>query len=393
MIISDRARASANGTRTGNVNFAPSSQVLKSRVVLALGYDPLKTGVIENVLTLLTSKEDAANRFGYGSQMHRAMIRLYEASGGAVEVWCLPLSAPATGKATGTATITFANPATSAGSYIFRIAGDEIELDVANGDTVTAQAANLSALINNTPALPVTASAVAGVVTLTSKWLDKTANDITIKVNVLQEEANAAPTGTTVTIVAMTGGSGTSDLTAALAAIQSDDTWYTDLITPYNDTSTLDKVFQFVGIPDDATGLYSSLDYRPLTNWIANVAPASVGFNAVVTLGNARKTDAVNDLVSSPDALELPFEIASYVAGIVSAQAQINPASHYEGLKATYLTGAITKANDWASIYTNRDTALQAGVGFLYKRSGQLVLGDISSFYHPDGERKSGIPV
>jgi phage tail sheath gpL-like len=383
--ISASARASVNGTGTKNVQFAPVSTNLESRVVLALGYDPLKTAVVDNVLTLLTSVEDASSRFGFGSEIHRAAIRQYSAHEFAIPVYALPL--PASGGAAATGTVTFAVNATSSGTMTFRIAGDIVTISVTTGDTPTDIGDALVTAITNDPDLPVTAVNAVGVVTLTAKWVDSISDDITIKYNLTEAETEAAPGGTTVAIVAMSGGSGTSDITDALTAITSSSIWFTDVIFPYNDVTTFDEVETAIGDPQTFTGLYSKLDYRPLTSWSADVTAGSAGLNAAVAIGAARKSDAVNDYIQAPDYIEPPFEIASYYSGIVALQANNNPASHYEGLSASALYGPedTLVTSDWTSSYTNRDTAVKNGLSVLYLKNGAVVLGDACSFYHPDG--------
>jgi phage tail sheath gpL-like len=384
--IAQNSRASANGTGTRNVNFVPVSQALQSRICLALGYDAAKTLVVDNVLTLLTSKEDAADRFGFGSEIHRAMIQQERAQENSLEVWALPLPAAVAGAAA-TGTITFAVNASSSGVHSFYIGGELITVTVATNDDPTTQGDALVAAITAAPDLPVTAVNAVGVVTLTAKWLDSISDDITIKYNLLESQVNNAPGATTVVIVAMASGAGTSDITAALQAIIDSGKWFTDVIFPYNDTVTFDEIESVVGDPQTFTGLYGKLDYRPFTSWSANVEPGSTGLTNAVAIGDARKSDAANDYIQAPDYIETPFEIASYVCGKVAARANNNAASHYEGISASDLFGPedSSSTSDWASSYTSRDTALKAGLSVLYLKDGSVVLGDIASFFHPDG--------
>jgi phage tail sheath gpL-like len=386
-IIPQTARASVNGTGTKNVQFVPVSQVLQSRVVLALQYDQAKTATIENVLQLVTSPEDAADKWGFGSQLHRAILRQWAAHEGAVEVWAIPIPEDPGTPAFATGTYTFTNNATSNGVQTFYIGGDKITINVTSGDTPTVQGDALVTAITNNPNLPVTATNAAGIVTCQSKWKDLVANEITLKYNLLQAEQDAAPTGTTVGIVAMASGLGTSDITVALNQIVASSTWFTDLVVPYADTSTLDEIETAIGNPDSFTGLYGKIDesYRPLTNWAGNVEAGSTGLTNAIAVGNARKTDAVNDYVNAPDYLELPFEIAAYVCGFVALKATDNPASHYHKTSASALFGPEDINDDWTTNYTSRDTALKAGLSLVYLVDNSPVLGDIVSFYHPDG--------
>lgn len=385
-LIPQTARASVNATGTVQKQFGTVSEVLQSRVVLALQYDQTKTATIENTLQLITSPTDAAEKWGYGSQLHRGTLRQWEAHGGAVEVWGIPIPEDV-GAAVATGTYTFAVNASSNGVHTFYIAGKKFTINVTSGDTPTVQGDALVAAITNLPELPVTAANVAGVVTCTSKWKDLSANEITLKYNLLQTEKDAAPGGTTVAIVAMASGLGTSDITAALNAIIASSTWFTDFIMPYADMTTLDEIETAIGNPDSFTGLYGKVDedYRPLTNWVANIEKGSAGLTNAIAVGNVRKTDAVNNYVNAPYYLELPFEIACYVCGIVAYKAIDNPASHYHKISANSLFGPEAIADDWTTSYTSRDSALKAGLSLVYLVNNEVVLGDIVSFYHPDG--------
>ena len=389
MVIPQSARASANGTSTKNTQFQPLSQALQSRIVLALQYDPAKTAVVDNTLELILSPTQAAEKYGYGSQMHIAAIANYTGHGGSVEVWGCPLPAIAGGVAA-TGTIEFVGAATSAGVHTFYIHGKKIEVAVASGDSITDQGDALELAINNNVNLPVTALNAVGTVTLTAKWLGAQSNDIGLHYNLLQSEIDKAPATTTVTVVAIgtvIAGAGISDIAGAIDAIVDSSIWFTDLVTPLNSTTAMDLVLAAIGNPDSFTGLYGKLDYRPLTNWTGNVAGGSAGLTAAIAVGNARKNDCVNDYVQAPDYQEIPFEIAAYVCGIVAGRANDNAASHYEKLTASFLYGPVDLSEDWsagANGYTARDTALKAGLSSIYTYDGSPVLGDICSFYHPD---------
>lgn len=386
-LIPQSARASVDATGTKNVQFVPVSAVLPSRVVLALQYEQAKTATIENVLQLITSPDYVAETWGYGCQLHRAALRQWEAHDGAVEVWGIPIPEDPGTPTVATGTYTFATDATSSGVHTFYIAGKKFTINVADLATITAQGDALVTAITNLPELPVTASNAAGTVTITSKWKGSSADEITLKYNLLQIEIDAAPTGTTMAIVAMASGTGTSDITAALDAIKASSTWFTDLITPYADATTLDETEIAIGNPDNFTGLYGKVDedYRPLTNWVGNIEKGATGLTNAINLGNARKTDAVNNYVNAPDYLELPFEIASYVCGIVAYKATDNPASHYHKISASSLFGPEVATEDWTTSGTSRDTALKAGLSLVYLSENSVVLGDIASFYHPSG--------
>lgn len=118
-------------------------------------------------------------------------------------------------KATGT--VTFANNATASTTYQLRIAGVVVQIDIVTGDTPTVMGAALAAAINANTSLPVTAAAVAGVVTLTAKCGGTVGNGIQLR-GAFGRPTSEIATTATVSGTSLASGTGAVSLTAALAA-------------------------------------------------------------------------------------------------------------------------------------------------------------------------------
>lgn len=124
------------------------------------------------------------------------------------------------------------------------IAGKSVQVLVREGDDAQAIAAAIVANIQNVKSnqhLPITAALKSGAtdtVELTCKWKGITGNDIDIRVNYYDGEV--LPGGVTLTIKTMTGGQGSPDMNAIVAAIP--DEWFNHMVTPYNDTQSMNAL-------------------------------------------------------------------------------------------------------------------------------------------------------
>ncbi|GAG99649.1 unnamed protein product, partial [marine sediment metagenome] len=187
----DNALASFYGMLTIEKIFAVLNALLQARKLIAGNYNPAKTEIVEGTAYTIVSANQAAELFGFGSQLHRMAIYQFKGAGGQIPVTAFALPA-ASGGAAATKTVTFAVNATSAGSYIFRcgsyLIDDVIQIGVASGDTPDAIAALLNTAINANENLPFTSTVLAGVVTLAAKTLDLTSDELLITNNQKSEE-------------------------------------------------------------------------------------------------------------------------------------------------------------------------------------------------------------
>ncbi|NUT73527.1 phage tail protein [Pseudomonas sp. C1C7] len=201
-------------------------------------------------LVLVSSLAIAKSIGGEGSML-AAMYEAWRKSDPIGEVWCLPLPKDTGVVAAGTVTIT--GTATESGLLNLYIGGVRVQSVVASAATPTVAAAALAVKINATPDLPVTASAAAGVVTLTCKWTGESGNDISVAMNRLgKSNGESTPAGLTVVATAMTAGVGTPDAIDAVAALG--DEPFEFLCQPWSDTTTLNA---WKDAMDDNTGRWS----------------------------------------------------------------------------------------------------------------------------------------
>ncbi|GFM51466.1 putative Tail sheath protein [Pseudomonas cichorii] len=201
-------------------------------------------------LVLVPSVSLARNIGGQGSML-ASMYETWRKADPTGEVWCLPLLNTVGSKAS--ATITVTGTATESGVLSLYVGGVRVQATVVNGATAAQAASALSVKINATPDLPIKAEVEAGVVTLSVKWTGESGNDIQLAFNRLgKTNGEVTPAGLTVVATALTGGVGTPDQVAALAALG--DEPFEFLCVPWTDTTTLDA---WKSAMDDSTGRWS----------------------------------------------------------------------------------------------------------------------------------------
>ncbi|MCK5600638.1 hypothetical protein KAR91_02145 [Candidatus Pacearchaeota archaeon] len=393
--------ATIKGALTIEKLFAVLSSVLKSQQILAGGYDPLKTGISDNTPYALNSAAVAAELFGFGSQLHRMAIYYFSANGGASPVIAFPLPAAA-GGAAATKTITFATNATSAGSYVIRagsyLDADKMTIGVATAATPDAIAALVVTAVTGNPNLPFTAAAVAGVVTLTAKTKDETSEKLSVTVNHKTEEALNLPGGMTVVVANGISGTGQSALTALWTYIGDETTpWETNIVQPYTDTAALDGASTAIGNPNQQTGLYDEVDYRPAHSYTVDTDPGTAALTAAIVLGESRKEfDPANCRAGAPDYPELGYEIASYLSGFIAKSAVLKSSNGYTKIQMPLLFGPLDPAEDWTTKGTalvkssrNRENAVKAGITPIIYKNNIAKPGDVTTFWHPESNQNA----
>ena len=189
-----------------------------------------------NVAVAIGSDALGKQQFGEGSMLSR-MVTTFLKGNTTQQLWCLPIPKPAAGtKAAGA--IAIATPPTGSGVLSLYIAGQPVAITVYGTDSATAVAANLAAAINALNTLPVKAAAASATVTLTCRWHGLTGNDITLVPNYRGlYGGEALPSGLSLGITPMAGGTGTPDFTAAISAIQAKQFYHFG--NPYTDTASL----------------------------------------------------------------------------------------------------------------------------------------------------------
>ena len=393
------ALASFTGVLTIEKIFSVLNALLQARKIIAGNYDPLKTEIVPSTGYQIVSANQAAELFGFGSQLHRMAIYQFKGSGGQIPVTAFALPAAAGGTAA-QKTVTFSTNATGAGSYICRVGSylieDVIQIGVSVGSTPEEIALLLEIAINSNANLPFTASIAGAVVTLTAKTVDVTSEDLLVTFNQKAEETDLLPEGMAVAVADSVTGSGQSALTTLWDYVAAESTpWNTSIVHPYESTLDLDSGSVAIGQPNDQSGQYDPRDYRPASIYSTDRTPGEAGLVSAIALGNSRKLDCANVRLEAPDYPELGFEIAVYMSAIMEVASMSNSSRAYTHLSLPELYGPLDTANDWTSFksggkaYDNRDLAVKAGLTPLLIKDNVVQIGDVTGFWRPEDNQNA----
>jgi phage tail sheath gpL-like len=204
--------------------------------ILLIGQKLAAGTAAANVPVPVTSFADAKAQFGVGSMLAAMMetVRLADPLG---LIWALPLGdAGGAVQATGTITVTAAP--TAAGVIPLYVEGVSVPVPVTGAESIAATAAAIAAAINANADLPVTAAAVAGVVTVTARQAGTLGNDIDLRYAWMGSAGGEAlPTSYVGAIVAMANGATDPNATVGLAALG--DQTFDFIVMPYTDATNL----------------------------------------------------------------------------------------------------------------------------------------------------------
>lgn len=274
-----------------------------------------------NELVRVTSVAQARTLFGAGSML-ALMVEAAIASNNWSDLWCLPVqdgaeSNPAQGG------VLFAGPATASGTLAIYVAGRVVEVGIDAGDSAAAIATAVAAAINADANLPVTAvvnGSNTALVDLTARNAGEAGNDIDVRVGYYGEKV---PAGVSVTITALTGGTGNPNLTTPLAAIG--DEWFQVFAMPYTDAANLSR------IETELDSRFGPL--RDISGQAFAAARGSVG--GLGTLGNSRNSKHVTIVAATAEPMSPP-EKAAETAAIACYYATIDPARPLQTLPYAY---------------------------------------------------------
>lgn len=442
--ISSNSLAAAVGAGVENVQFSPSAEVIQRKIAIIATYDPLKVAVVNNIPIQVLSPEDAGDRMGFGFMAHRLALQAFQGGNG-IPTYIIPQAetgAQATGRIVFTASSILAGTVHMyiGGVYVpYTILKDDGDADLADkaaaailamkelkvtsavGESSVSPSPSASPSASVSPSLspstspstsvspsaspsqsassspsvspstspsasPSAPAFEANALNVTSKSKGPWGNDITLAFNINGEES---PSGFSAVITPMSGGAGIPDIQDALDGLGTGDganeIFITDMVHGYGqDTNTLDDIATYVGLGNTLIGLYSELVARPFRSLTGDVVAGSAGFTAIKAIGNGRKTDRANGVISVPDSKSHPSEIAAQTIGHIARINNIRAEEHYVDTILQGIHPGDKGSDRWTSEYSNRDGAVKAGVSPTLVKDGVVVLQNVVSFYHPD---------
>lgn len=294
-------------------------------------------------LSQVFTEADADTFFGKGSElalMCRAAIAAGKIFGALPQIWAVPMDDPGGVFVSKTTTMTVTGPATAAGDVVFKVAGRILRAAVANADTATTVGNAIRDAINAKPELlPCSATAAAGVVTVTYAHKGVTGNDLKIS-------TVSMPAGLAIAVAAGAAGTGVYNAATALNVLY-DKRYFAVALSQH--------------LAQEVTDLKAYVDARnaaAVKAWATGYIAETGTLATATTLGTTSNYKDVF-VVSAENFPWLPGEIAAHVAACV--EAQTDAAYNFDG---TELGCALPEPTD---IPTNAEieTALAAGVTIL----------------------------
>jgi len=392
VIASSLAAAVTSGVT--NTQFQTSAEVVPRKILFIGTGDPLKqVGLSLNTPIPVTSPEDVGNLTGFGWMLHRLAEQGFKGSKNSIEAWMIVQAEDAGTGVQALGDIDFtASAAVLAGKislYISGILNRVVEVAVTDAMTADNIAAAVIVAVNAIKELPVTAL-VNGVTTaqvdFTAKSVGTWGNNIDLAFNLKQGEE--LPSGVSAVITAMASGAGVEVIATALNSLgvgdNANENFFTDVIHGYGaDTTTMDAILAYVGAGNTKIGLYSELVHKPFRVLTGDVVADSAGLTAIRAIGDGRKTDRANGTVSVPGSHSHPEEIAAQAMGIMAKVNNSLAEQNYVDMILQDIDPGAT-ADRWTSEYTNRDLAVKSGISPTFVISGNVVLQNVATYYHPD---------
>ena len=349
--------------RNGGVLFLPQRIAVIGQGATAATYATTKRQV--------TSANEAANLYGYGSPVHLACKQLLPVNGdgvGTIPVTIYPMVDDGSGVASA-GDITPSGAATEAAAYIVRVNNiDSEEFVISVGDTVAAMVTAMTAAINAVLDMPIIASDDTTDVGVASKWAGTSANDLTVSV------VGSTTAGVSFAVTQPVGGLVNPDVDDALAQVGN--VWETMVLNCLDiaDTTTLDAYTTF------GEGRWGALVRKPLVVLTGNTATS---VTAATAISDARPTDRVNAQLVAPGSADLPFIVAARQLARIAAVANNNPPHDYGSQDATGLTPG-ADGDQWT--FADRDSAIKKGSSSVEVKDGVVNISDVVTFYHPTGD-------
>lgn len=326
--------------------------ILKYKVLL-IG-QRLSSGIRPQlVVDQITSYDQASKLYGSGSQLAR-QFKYFFKNNKISNVYGVSLDDAGAGlKAEGE--FVLGGTATATGTLVVYIAGERIAVAVTTGMTATAVGAALETAINNDTGRPVTASNLAGTVTITAKNAGESGNDIDLRINYYSGEE--LPDGITCTVNAMSGGANNPLLSNVISVLG--DEWYNIISAPYYDATNLSAIETELA---DRFGPLRMIDGVYITSRKGTVGTLS-------TFGSGRNSKHVV-CMHSEDICGWSAEFAAGLAGQVAKEAQADPARPFQTLE---IVGILPPAVTERFTLAENNSLLYDGISTFYVDNGGKV--------------------
>jgi len=340
-----------------------------SAPALLFGYANESATIARDVLTIMPTASLAGQQCGRGSMLAR-MVAAYRNVDPFGEVWIVPVTEPAGTAATGTVTI--AGTATASGTLNLYVGKVRVQSAVTTDDDAATAAAALAAAVNENENvdLPVTATVAAGVITLTARHNGLTGNEIPLCINYYGAVGNeTTPDGLNITITAMSGGTGSPDLTGAIAALGDESFDYIGL--PFCDSASLSAIALEM---NDSAGRWSYI--RQLYGHVYTAKKGTL--SELVAFGDTLNNQHITVAGYEPGVQTATDELVALRTARNAVFIRSDPA---RPTQTGELTGALPAPAGSRFTLTEQQSLLTHGIATSYTESGVLrIQRDITTY-------------
>jgi phage tail sheath gpL-like len=265
-----------------------------------------------------------------------------------------------------TGSLVVVGPAVESGTIALFIDGTLVQVGVTKNDTAIQIAANIATQVNAVLDLPlwVPVAPSTATVSFSARHKGECGNDIDIRHSFYLGQR--LPSGVTMTVTPMAGGTGNPDIGPLLAAIKGDDRIV--LISPWTDSTNVVK------IEADFADRYGPMKQQESHCFAA----LSGTFATLVTYGTGRNSPHVS-IIPREGNMVAPWRIAASVAGLCSMRGSSDPARPYFGM---VLPGIPAPAENARFDQPSRNNLLKNGISTLrYDAGGNAMIEMVATTY------------
>lgn len=315
--------------------------------------------------TLISSQSQAMTKFGRGAPLTLA-VTAFKDQNTSTELWCLPMTVTGT-PATGA--VELKGIATESGTIAFYVGATKVPVTVASGTLAANIATDLINAINANKDLPITASTSttdtenSTAIKLTAKTVGSYGNDILLATN--RQGATGGEediAGISLTITAMSGGTGEIDYAKAFKAVETETFWF--IGCPDSSSTALDAYKKEM---QDSTGrwAYSRMQF-------GHIFTAKRGdAESLVTFGKTRNDQHVSLFGIEENNPNLTLEVVGAILGRAASYYTNDPA---RPLQTGPLEGLLAPSIEDRFGFNEQNTLLSNGIATLYQQSGTVMI-------------------
>lgn len=376
------------GIKVVGEDFSEVSENLPQSLLILCEGNTANQATLPDKKFKITSAKQAGEKCGYGSPAYLIARILFPPMGGGgiggIPVYIHP-QPEAGGAQAQVYEITPTGVATKSGTHYVYIGGRKgmegqfYKLDIVEGDTTSDITGKITDALSNVLGCPVTVTDDDYVNTLTTKWKGKTAAGLNVRIDTGDDDL-----GITYAVASTQTGSGVPSISTAMEELGND--WWTFILNSYGTEDDIVSTLELTNgkpDPENPTGRYSGIVMRPFIALTGSVSDDDSAF----TDDDDRKDEVTIALCPAPNSEGLAMEAAANVALLECRKAQDKPHGDIQNMKYPDMPlPAPSDSLGTMTEYLSRDEIMKKGSSTADIVSGNYVMKDFITTYHPVGE-------